>query len=78
MDLPGQGRRRPLLRRHRGRLTQPGELLLDLADMVGNGLRVRQPAVPHSPAYDVTDRREQGRGRAGGEQRPAVLAAARE
>ena len=73
VDLPGQGRGRPLLRRHRGRLAQPGELLLDLADVVGNGLRVRQPAVAHPPAYDVTDGREQGRGGAGGEQRPAVL-----
>ena len=61
----------------RGRLTQPGELLLHLADVVGHGLRVRQPAVAHPAAYDVADGREQRRGGAGGEQRAAVLARGR-
>ena len=73
VEPPGQGRGRPLVRRHRGCLTQPGELLLHLADVVGDGLRVRQPAVADPSAYDVTDGREQGSGGAGGEQRPAVL-----
>ena len=54
MHPPGQGRCRSGHRGDRGCLTQPGELLLDLADLVGDGLRVRQPALPHPPAHDVT------------------------
>ena len=77
MDLsskagPGLG-----VTRHGRGLAQPGQLLLDLAHLVGDGLRVGQPAVADPAADDVADGREHGRGGAGGEQGAAVAPTAR-
>ena len=45
-----------------------GQLLLHLADLRRHRLRVREPAVPQPPAYDVADRGQHRRGGAEREQ----------
>ena len=60
-----------------GRLAQVGQLLLHLADLVRNRLRVGQPSVPDPSTRHVADRGQDRGHRAGGQQRAPVPATAR-